>query len=185
MKKIIIVIFLLCANMHLLTAQALYNNGATLYVNAPAATTATVKINGAIENNGTIINAGRIDYTTTFANNGTLTGAGTLGVGTGWTNSATAAVAPGTSGVGAMIILGRYTSGSSALTLELGGTTAGSLHDYLSVSGAADVTNGVLNVSFTSGYTPVGGESFVVLDAASLSGTFATLNLPTLTGALT
>ena len=63
----------------------------------------------------------------------------------------------------------------------LGGTTAGITHDQLMVSGAANMTNGVLNASFASGYTPVAGDSFVVLDANSLSGTFATTNLPDLT----
>ncbi len=174
-----------CILPSVLLAQTFYVGGSsTLYVKNVATTTPTVQINGALQNNGIVTNAGKIAYTTSFMNTGTLNGTGTLVVGTSWTNSNTASVAPGVLTVGTMQILGNYTSGSSELAIELGGTTADTEHDQLVVSGVADVANGVLNVSFVNGHTGAVGESFVVIAAGSLSGTFATVNLPALASPL-
>jgi hypothetical protein len=184
MKKSILLIG--CAISVSVSAQTLYvSSNTTLYIkqNNPSAT--TVQVNGAVQNEGTIANVGRIDYTTDFVNNGTFKGGGTLGVGNTFTNSSAATVAPYNAAMGKMVIIGSYTTVNSALDIILGGTTAGTTHDQLSITGAANISNGTLNVGFASGYAPVGGESYTILDAAVLSGTFATLNLPPLPNGLT
>jgi hypothetical protein len=71
-----------------------------------------------------------------------------------------------------------------SLNIEIGGTGGAGVnpngHDQLLVSGAATM-GGTLNVTLTNAFTPVSGNSFLILDAASLTGTFATTNLPDVT----
>ena len=59
--------------------------------------------------------------------------------------------------------------------MEVGGTTPGSGHDQLDVSGAASL-NGTLNVTTLPGFTPSEGQSFQFLKYPSRSGQFATVN---------
>ncbi|CAN5230400.1 hypothetical protein BH10ACI1_BH10ACI1_27580 [soil metagenome] len=67
------------------------------------------------------------------------------------------------------------------LNVEIGGTAGAGVnpngHDQLLISGVATL-GGTLNVTLTNGFTPVAGNSFLSLDAASSTGTFATTNLP-------
>jgi hypothetical protein len=65
--------------------------------------------------------------------------------------------------------------------VDLGGTTAGTQYDVLDISSAATL-GGVLNVDLISGFTPTAGNTFDIMDYTSETGTFATLNLPKLTG---
>jgi T5SS/PEP-CTERM-associated repeat protein len=106
-------------------------------------------------------------------------------------------VAPGNS-AGALHVGGGYyqrdNGGLSAGTLqiELGGTEPGTDYDQLLVTGTIGLTDefmqvghgGTLDVSLINGFTPHESDSFNILDFASLSGTFATVNLPALTGSL-
>ena len=75
------------------------------------------------------------------------------------------------------------TSGAPTLAIELGGTSAGTHYDQLHVAGNLSL-GGALAVSLINGFTPVAGQAFDILDWGSLSGTFATLQLPTLSGSL-
>ena len=111
---------------------------------------------------------------------GTLNGNGTI-VG----NVASGGVvAPGNS-AGVLTIIGNYSQApASTLQIELGGTTVGTQYDQILVSGQLGV-NGVLNVSLINGFVPQSGFSFDILDWGSISGTFAALSLPTLSGSLT
>lgn len=85
--------------------------------------------------------------------------------------------APGTS-PGILAVSGNYAqSDTSALEIELGGTTAGSEYDQLAVSGNADL-DGRLNVSFINGFSPQLGDQFDVMLFGSRSGDFDSLNLP-------
>ena len=88
-------------------------------------------------------------------------------------------VAPGLS-PGALHVTGGFTQGvQGKLDIELAGTTASAEYDQLLVSGAVAL-GGALKVSLTNGFTPTSGMSFDILDWGSISGTFATLTLPTL-----
>jgi T5SS/PEP-CTERM-associated repeat protein len=92
-------------------------------------------------------------------------------------------VAPGNS-FGALHITGNYTQTTSGrLQIELGGLTAGTQYDQLLASGAVAL-DGTLQVSLV-GFSPAAGNSFNILDFASLTGKFATLDLPLLHGGLT
>ncbi len=90
-------------------------------------------------------------------------------------------VSPGAS-AGLLTVQGTYSqSAAGALKIELGGTTSGMQYDRLAISGAATL-NGTLNVSFIDGYLPRGTEVFTILTASSISGTFSTVNLPSVPG---
>ncbi|TWT42102.1 hypothetical protein RAS1_32300 [Phycisphaerae bacterium RAS1] len=62
-------------------------------------------------------------------------------------------------------------------TFDIAGTTPGSGHDRLAVTGAATL-GGTLRVRYTSGFTPTVGQTFDVLTATTRSGQFSTLDLP-------
>ncbi len=64
---------------------------------------------------------------------------------------------------------------------EIGGTAAGTGFDQINVTGAASL-GGNLNVRFVKGFTPVDGQTFRVLKAASRSGQFATISAPAQAG---
>jgi hypothetical protein len=103
--------------------------------------------------------------------NATLTGTGQI-------NSnviSSGTVSPGQS-TGTLSISGTYTHKASAkLTVEIAGSTA---FDKLVISGTASLS-GTLNI-VTNGYTPRAGETFTVLTASSLSGTFSNVSLPSI-----
>ena len=104
-----------------------------------------------------------------------LDGSGTITVNSSTvTNSGT--VNPGTvGGAGTLTITGNYRQmGSGTITLDIGGTTAGT-YDLLAVSGNASLA-GTLNADTINGFSPSTGNSFSLLTYGSHSGTFSTLN---------
>ena len=112
---------------------------------------------------------------------------GTLHVGTFGTtaipfnlvNSGTGVLAPGDD-PGLTHIFGNYTQGAQAtLQIELGGTLPGTGFDQVVDAGATTLA-GTLNVSLFGGFQPTVNESFVILTANSVIGTFTNLSLPTL-----
>ena len=60
---------------------------------------------------------------------------------------------------------------TSSLRIELGGTTAGTDYDQLAVAGAAALA-GDLVLSIADGATPMVGDSYTILTAASVAGEF-------------
>jgi hypothetical protein len=96
-------------------------------------------------------------------------------------------VAPGTSSgvgtsIGALAVNGNYTQTSGGkLQIELGGTSPGTQFDQLLVTGSVAL-DGALKVSLVNGFAPAAGNSFNILDFTSLSGTFGTVDLPTMNG---
>jgi len=91
-----------------------------------------------------------------------VTNNGTLNVGNGST-------------AGTIAITGNYTQGSSgALGIGIGGLTAGTQFDQLTVSGTATLA-GTLNLSLVGGYMPSAGNSFQIITCGSRSGTFASV----------
>jgi len=87
------------------------------------------------------------------------------------------AISPGEL-AGETTIEGDYTvtSVDAALNIELESLAS---FDKLTVSGSVDL-DGVLNVSLLNNFTPSLGNTFTVLTGASLSGTFAQTNFPSL-----
>ena len=103
-----------------------------------------------------------------LSNAGTLGGSGTI-VSSLVTNSGT--VKPGGTGTGILNITGNYTqTAAGALAVDIAGTTVGTGFDRLAVSGTATL-NGALNV--TSPFSPGLGNNFLVLTAATRTGTFS------------
>jgi T5SS/PEP-CTERM-associated repeat protein len=82
---------------------------------------------------------------------------------------------------------GSFTSAAPRLVLELGGTTPGAQYDQLHVTGLLAL-NGTLDVRLVDAgaglFAPAAGNSFDILDWGTLSGTFSSIQLPTLAGSL-
>ena len=72
---------------------------------------------------------------------------------------------------------------TSRLFIELGGTTAGSQYDRLSVGGNASV-DGALDVARINGFQPQTGNVFEIISAGNLSGSFASVSGQDLGGGL-
>jgi YVTN family beta-propeller protein len=70
-------------------------------------------------------------------------------------------------------------SSTGAFEVTLGGLTAGTQYSQLTVGNSATLA-GALNIRFANGFTPAINNSFTILTASNVSGTFATINSPTL-----
>lgn len=103
----------------------------------------------------------------------TFSGTGTIE--SNVTNAGT--VSPGNS-AGSITVQGDYTQESTGvLEIQLGGTTAGTQYDQLTVTGMASMA-GTLNVSLINDFEPQVDDSFTILPYGTRSGGFTTLNLP-------
>ncbi len=92
-------------------------------------------------------------------------------------------VSPGNS-AGGITVDGDFTQQvDGVLEIQLGGTTAGTGHDQLIVDRLATM-QGILNISLLPGFTPQLGDTFFIIDHTTGTGTFETVNLPTLSGGL-
>jgi hypothetical protein len=162
-----------------LDGRTLINAGTATWLNSG---TFTVTDGGVLDNlaTGTFGTAGN---TSTLAlNGGSLIGDGTVNANV----SNAGQVSPGGTGVpGALAINGSYSQASNGvLNIEIGGSNPGSQHDQLNVSGSASL-GGTLNLSLLPNLGDVCGGTFAVINAAPLSGTFATINGLTQPGGLT
>ncbi len=107
-----------------------------------------------------------------YGNKGTLTGAvdvtgGTLNPGDGLNK------------IGVLTVDGSYTeSGTGILNIDLDGTVAQTKYDVLDVAGVANL-GGTINIDLVSGFKPVVGTVWDVLNYTSETGSFANVNLPT------
>ena len=137
-------------------------------------------LNGAL-----LINNGNISGTVNVNYGSLAKGTGTYGV----VNVNTGGVyAPGNSpGISTATALTfdstPVASGAPTLAIELGGTTPGMQYDQLHVT-AQLALGGSLQISLLDSFSPASGQTFDILDWGSLSGTFATLQLPALSGSL-
>ncbi len=103
----------------------------------------------------------------------TFSGTGTIE--SNVTNAGT--VSPGNS-AGGITVQGDYTQESTGvLEIQLGGTTAGTGYDQLTVTGTVTM-GGTLNVSLINNFVPQVGDSFTILPYSTHSGEFSALNLP-------
>ena len=85
--------------------------------------------------------------------------------------------------LGELDITGNYQqTASGSLNIELGGYSAGTNFDLITVSagGAGGIATlaGTLNVSLTNGFAATNGASFTFLTAASRAGSFSIFNYP-------
>lgn len=135
------------------------NNAGTVTIGAVVATPELIKAEGTgvfNNNTGGIFKGAGMIYNARFANAG-----GTVSVG-----------AP----VGIITFNASKGFNNTTLDMELNGiSNAGVDFDRIVVNGTATL-GGTLNV--TSTYTPAGGDEVLLLTATTVSGTFATVNLP-------
>ena len=154
------------------TIQPTFNNSGTVQANS-----GTVSFGNAfIQNAGqTVLNGGNFAFSQAAQLlGGTLTGAGTI---TGSVSN-NAAIGTGAS-PGLLTISGNYTESHNAhLAIKLGGTTAGTNYDQLSVGGSAALA-GTLDISYWNGFTPSAGNVFTVLAASAVTGGFSAITAPT------
>jgi hypothetical protein len=111
---------------------------------------------------------------------GVLGGTGTV---TGGASNSGGTARPGLT-PGILTVTPSYIQGAGgSLNIELGGLTAGTEYDQLSVTGAPGTAmlDGTLDVTLIDGFNPALGNSFtIVTSAGALSGAFSTENLPPL-----
>ncbi|MEQ8548060.1 MAG: LamG-like jellyroll fold domain-containing protein [Cyclobacteriaceae bacterium] len=107
----------------------------------------------------------------TFINEGRLKGFAT--VNNNFENPALGTVAPGAS-PGCMTFQADFTN-VGLLEVDINGTTACTEYDQITVGGTANL-DGTLTVIL--GTVPVHADSYVIIDANAISGTFTTVNLP-------
>src|ERR1700684_182822 len=113
---------------------------------------------------GTTTNDGKMSFADASASLGAFTNDGSL------TLNATTTTA-------GKLTLGTYAQGSAGiLKVSLDGKTAGTNYYALDIFGAATL-GGTLDL--TTGFTPVVGEVWDILNYASETGSFKTINLPT------
>ena len=145
----------------------------------PASTTASVSsfaVGGGIARvDGTLNAGGGVSVSGT----GILSGTGVINNGVSMAGVTQPGDAPST---GVLSVSSYTQSSAGALNIPIGGATAGAQFSQLNVSGAAGLS-GTLNVALTGGFNPAPGNSFTIVKAGSISGTFATVNLPSLSGA--
>lgn len=111
-------------------------------------------------------------------NGGQLVGNGTIH---GNVRNNGGSMSPGHS-PGKITVTGDYTQGANGtLTMEIGGSTAGTGYDQLAVSGTATLA-GTLNVTAINGFKPSVGDVYTLISAGAFSGNFTTVNSPGFTG---
>jgi len=124
-------------------------------------TAGTTTVDGTLTANGGITFSG-----------GSASGSGTI---TGKVTSS-GTITPGDSSTGILTDKGAYTQNSAGvLDINIGGTTAGTQFDRLTISGAASL-NGALNVAEINGFTPTVGQTFDIINFASEAGGFSSCN---------
>ena len=130
------------------------------------------------------------DPATPLVNNGNIVGTGggitttgyVKGVGTFDNVTHNGTFAPGFSP--AEIEVGSMTY-AGVLEIELGGDTAGSYDQINHTLGDAQATlGGTLDVALIDGFAPALGDTFDIITAEEVVGTFDTVNLPLLEGGL-
>jgi hypothetical protein len=127
-------------------------------------TTGTTTVDGTLTAKGGITLSGG----SVFGNGGTLVG-NTTNKGTTTFNVGDAIKTAGTEA-----ITGTYTQTTGALDIDIGGTTVGTQLDRLTISSAASL-NGTLNLDLINSFVPTVGETFDILNASKVTGTFSTV----------
>jgi fibronectin-binding autotransporter adhesin len=100
-------------------------------------------------------------------NGGTLKGAGVLGTVTGLAGHYAPGNSPGCTTAASLALSSGFNYDE-----EIGGTTVCTGYDRTTVTGAAALGNATLNVISSGGFAPALGNSFTIIQAGSVSGTF-------------
>ena len=108
---------------------------------------------------------------------GYVTGAGTFD-NVNFTGTFSPGLSPTLTTVGSIAL-----APASTLIMELGGTSRGGQYDAILASGNLGI-GGALNVTLIDGFNPAPGHTFDFFDWNTLSGTFASINLPSLAAGL-
>lgn len=137
--------------------------------------------NANLENNGTL----NCNYGALINNYGTVSGINIVHNGS-FSNERVLSPGNSTDVTGFYKLDSFYTSytqtATGTLNIDLGGTVAGDTYDQVVVNRDATIA-GTLNVTLVDGFVPAIGNVFTILTKGrNLSGTFATVNLPVLTG---
>ena len=163
------------------TAGRFVNEAGALFEKSGAGLSTITNTGLTFENAGTVdVLAGELDVDVPFNHQaGALVqGDGTFDITNSPPFTFAGDVAPGSMAPGLLTWQTAYAPvGSSALRVEIGGSAAGIDYDQLTVSGAATLA-GALAVEIAAGQAPEVGDSFTVLTASSVSGTFASVVEP-------
>ncbi len=90
--------------------------------------------------------------------------------------------APGEN-LGTFTVQGNYEQDAgSTYYLEIGGTDPATGFDQINVDGGAATLGGTLRVRLVNGFTPTVGQTFRIVNAASVSGAFASISPPSQAG---
>jgi fibronectin-binding autotransporter adhesin len=130
---------------------------------------------------GVLSASGGINIQGGFLYGNALTKTGTEGTLIGAVDLTGGTLNPGNAAklLGTIDITGTYTEGASGtLNIDLDGTVAGTKYDVLNVSGAAAL-GGTIDFVLNSAFKPVVGDTWDVLNYASETGSFTTVDLPT------
>jgi cyclophilin family peptidyl-prolyl cis-trans isomerase len=147
-----------------------YGSGST--VNVPAGGLSIVSRDAFIDNGAVFTGTGRLIVGSGHSmgvRDGISLSQGVLNIGT---------FAPGLQ-VGTVTLPSYQQTTEGTLAIQLRGTTVDTQYDRLSVTGLAQM-DGSVNVSLLGGFLPTPGNSFTVLTAGSINGTFG-LTLPLIT----
>ena len=148
------------------------NLNATL-TNSGIVTMAVMTINGVVDNFGSVSGSGTVNGNFTNEGSGTLSGSQTLN---GNVTSSGSITPSGTnSPIGTITVNGNLTlQNGSVLTIATTGTTNSSVN----VSGATTLA-GTLVIAPTTGTTLSYGQKIIFMSAASFSGSFSSVEVPT------
>ena len=91
----------------------------------------------------------------------------------------TPGASPGLESFGGNVFMGPL----ATLEIEIAGLALGAEYDSLTIAGLADL-GGTLDVQLLDGFSPSAGDTFEIITAANVLGTFDTINLPSLPGDL-
>jgi hypothetical protein len=131
-----------------------------------------------VVNNGGIQISGAGGLLSTAVFLGTLSGTGTTGTGRVFLEGDTRpGFSPGTMAFGGDVSFGPQ----STLNIELAGTTPGTQYDRVTVAASASLV-GELSVSLLNNFKPMIGNTFQIVTADELEGTFNEVELPALAG---
>ena len=157
-----------------------FDNSGTLTIQA-----GTLNFSGSLVQTGTINVAGGATLRKTAgglnnSNGAVISGSGTIDLGTG-TLTSSGTIRPGTS-AGLLSITGNLSlTSTSVIDFELAGATRppapGAQYDAINVTGNA-ILAGAANISHLGGFVPTEANAFVAIQAATVTGTFSSVNPP-------
>ena len=161
--------------------------GLELFHNGSASATVNNMIGGIINILSTAQEGLYVGVNTTLNNDGTIkvNNSGTnidinREAGSTYINTSNAQYTPGAS-PGVLNVTGDFEFGGSKYICEINGTTAITQYDVMAITGAATITGASLEVDWGI-YTPNAGESYTILTAASIIGSFSSILIPSVSG---